>query len=58
MMERGNPTQSGRMQGRALLVPFKWFGIPTIVKRDSPGGETRNISKLGNQLDSKSSSNT
>ncbi|GAC1032674.1 hypothetical protein thsps21_35030 [Pseudomonas sp. No.21] len=41
-MKRGNPTQSGRMQGRALLVTFLWFGIPTLEKSDSPGGRNQN----------------
>ncbi|MDU9414170.1 hypothetical protein [Pseudomonas sp. zfem005] len=41
------------MMGQALLVPFKWFGIPTIVKRDSPGWAKPETSpELGNQLGS------
>ncbi|BCD86736.1 hypothetical protein PSm6_31430 [Pseudomonas solani] len=41
------------MMGQAFLVPFLWFGIPTIEKRDSPGGAKPETSpELGNQLDS------
>ncbi|MBB4820747.1 hypothetical protein HNP29_004142 [Pseudomonas alcaligenes] len=59
MMERGNPTQSGRMQGQASLVSFLWFGIPTTEERNSPGkAKQKPSAKLGNQLNSKSSSNT
>ena len=35
------------------MVPFKWFGIPTIVKRDSPGWAKPETSpELDNQLSS------
>ncbi len=49
----------GRMMGQALLVPFEWFGIPTIVKRDSPGrAKPKAPAELDNQLGSKPSGNT